>query len=310
MLPLLHALTIPVNAPQLGAVDQLCTANLGCGQSDVLAQLLLLVVTGLVTVVLVATFVHLRHSLAAVAEEQSRTATERQAFSRFAREVAKLEAMGPTVQLGASPGGATAVSAAVTPHHSGLERVLTAYEATVLAMSHYEEEYDEPLLENMRRELGDEVAIAVEENEQLTPALQAALVARSREAAADRERLMVRLDHEREALGAANDELARVAKAVDDFEAEPLDGKGFVRLTDDWQWLGELESRLSRLLRHRQSALQAGGLDDLDADRPSLNAYLYGSLDTTFPVLAEASALADRLRAVRRRVLLELTDRA
>ncbi len=309
MPPVSPSLSVPVHANQLKAVDDVCATALGCTHADVIGQLLLLVVTGLLAVVVIAAVVRIRDARAAVTEERSRTATEQQAFARFAREVSRLDAMGPAIQLGPGPGATSTVSASIAPRHRGLEHVRDAYEATVLAMDHYKEEYDEPLAEHMRRELGDEVAMAVEQSQQLTPPLKRALVARAWEAAHDRERLITQLNHELEALETADEELTAVADTVDEAASRSLVGWTFTELTDEWHRLGELESRLSRLLSRRQKALQAG-TNGRDPDRPSLNEYLYGPLETTYPILADATNLADCVKDVRRRVLLALTDRA
>lgn len=310
MPPVAQPLSIPVNANQLDAVDEVCRSAVGCGQSALAEELLLLVVTGALAIVLIAAAVRVREALPIVREERSRTATEQEAFSRFARAVARLDATGPAVQLGPTQGATTAVSAAMAPRNRGLDAVRSAYEDTVLAMDHYEEEYDEPLAEHMRQELGEEVATAVDQNQQLTPPLQQALVARAREAAVDRERLMSRLDRELESLEAAEDELSAVAEAVETTESRPLAQRSFPELMDEWHRLGELESRLRRLLSRRQETRESPRVDADGVGPPSLNAYLYAPLGTRFPVLADATSLADHVKEVRRRVLLALTRRA
>lgn len=308
-MPSFQPLSVAVHANQLDAVDQLCASTLRCAGVRAPETLLLLAVTGLLTLVVIVAAAHVREARATVTEERSRTATERRAFTRFSREVAGLEATGPAARIGHNPGAVATVSASIAPSKRGLEPVRTAYEETVLAMDHYVEEYDEPLAEHMGRELGEELATAVEQSQQLTPPLQRALVERSRGAARDRERLMSRLDHECDALEAADDELTAVADTVDEAAARSLAGWSFSRLADEWNRLGELESRLSRLLSGRQETLQDGHVIGPSDDQPSLNAYLYDGLETTYPVLADASALADRVKDVRRRVLVELTRR-
>lgn len=309
MPPVAQPLSVPVNANQLDAVDEVCRSALGCGHGALTEQFLLLLVTGVLAVVLLAAAVRIREALPLVREERSRTAAEQEAFSRFARAVARLEAPGPAVQPGPNHGATTAVAATIPAPNRGLDAVTSAYEDTVLAMDHYEEEYDEPLAEHMRQELGDEVATAVEQNQQLTPPLQQALVARAREAAIDRERLMTRLDRELDELEGAEEELTAVADAVDKATDRSLTGRSFRQLTDEWHRLGELESRMRRLVARRQEA-RTRSAGSIATGQPSLNAYLYEPLETRFPVLADAAALADRVKTVRRRVLHALTRRA
>lgn len=303
-------LSVPVHSNQLDAVDEVCSAALRCSQGDVIGQLLLLVVTGLVAVVVIAAVVHIREARATVSEERSRTATERQAFTRFAREVARLEASGPAVQLGPASGATATMAAPSSPLDPALERVRSSYEETVLAMDHYEEEYDEPLVEHMGRELGEEIATAVVQNQQLTPSLQQALVDRARDAARDRERLISRLDHELEALDDADRELASLAQTVDEAGTRSLTDWSFPQLADEWHRLGEVESRLKRMVARRQESLETNAVHHRTSAPPSLNAYLYDRLDSSYPVLSDAADVAAQLKAVRRRVLLALTARA
>lgn len=310
MLSVGQPLSVPVHSNQLGAVDEVCNAALGCGQSDVIGQLLPLVVTGLAVMVVLAAAYHVREARAAVAEERSRTATERQAFQRFAREVDRIDPSPAAVQLSTAPAVTTAVAASSPRPDRGLEQVRQAYQETLLAMDHYDEEYDEPLAQHMRLELGEEVATAVEQSQQLTPPLKQALVSRANEAARERERLINRLAGEQEGLETADEELSAVAELVDEAASRSIEDWSFRELTDEWHRLGELESRLSRLLSHRQESLGAGPVDARRVDSLSLNTYLYDRLDTTFPVLSDATALAERVKVTRRNVLIALTKRA
>lgn len=304
-------LSISVHANRLDAVEEVCGPALGCAPTDVVGQLLLLVVTGLLAVFVLAAIQRVSEARTAVSEERSRTATERQAFARFARQVARLESSRSAQQLASADG---VVAAATVSSHSPpdrrLEAVRDAYQETVMGMPHYEEEYAEPLARHMREEFGEEVATAVTSGGQLTPELKQVLVERSREAAAERERLMHRLDREAEALDAADEQFTAIAADLDEAEGSSLTDFGFERLVDEWNRLGELESRLSRLLGRRQETLDANELSPLGDGRQSLHDYLYGDLDTRFPILADGAVLADRVKGARSRVLAALTARA
>jgi hypothetical protein len=146
MPPAAQPLSIPVHANQLDAVDEVCRSAIGCARGDLGEQLLLLVVTGLLAIVLVAAAVHIREALPLAREERSRTATEQEAFTRFARAVSRLDAPAPAVQLGVGRGATSVVSVSAAPRSRGLDAVRSAYEDTVLAMDQYEEEYGEETL--------------------------------------------------------------------------------------------------------------------------------------------------------------------
>jgi type II secretory pathway pseudopilin PulG len=216
-----HPLSIAVHANQLDAVEEMCTAALGCAQTDLLGQLLLLVVFGLVTVFVLAAAQQVREARSELSQERSRTATEREAFAQFARRVTGVEPSTSTYQLASTDGAVSATAVAMPPPSDGrLEAVREAYRQTVMSMRHYDEEYGEPMARHLREEFGEEVATAVADGDQLTPELKAVLVERAREAARDRERLIHRLDHEADALEAADDELhaigARQAQVAED----------------------------------------------------------------------------------------------
>lgn len=304
-------LTVSVHADQIEAVDEVCGATLGCTQSDLLGQLLLLAVTGVAAIVVLAAVYRVSEARSAVAEERSRTSAEQHAFARFAREVARQTPSQAPFQLAPADGDVAAVSVGGGPStDEGLERVRAAYAETVLSMGHYDEEYGEPLAYHMGQEFGEAVATAVAEGDRLTPELKSVLLERARQAARDRERLMTRLDKEVESIEAAEEELAAAETALEDAADRPLDDLPFPRLADEWNRLGELESRLSRLLTRRQESLHERPVAGPRDRHHSLNDYLYGSLETSFPVLADGTVLLERVKRTRSRVLDALTSRA
>lgn len=304
-------LSISVHANQLDAVEEVCGPALGCAPTDALGQLLILAVTGLVAVFVLAAIQRVSAARAEVAEERSRTATEQDAFARFARQVARLEPSRSAPQTARADGmGAAAAVSSLSPPDRGLEAVRETYRGTVMAMPHYEEEYGESMTRHMREEFGSEVATAVSDGPRLTPQLKQALIDRAREAAVERDRLMRRLDREAESLEAADDQFTAIAADLEATETSSLEELGFERLGDEWNRLGELESRLSRLLGRRQETLESNGLSTQVSGQQSLYEYLYADLDTTFPILADGAVLADRVKGARSRVLAALTSRA
>lgn len=304
-------LSISVHANRLDAVEEVCGPALGCATSDVLGQLLLLVVTGLLAVFVLAAIQRVSEARTVVSEERSRTATERQAFARFARQVARLDPSRSAQQLAPADGVVAAASVSShSPPDRGLEAVREAYEETVMDMPHYEDEYAEPMARHIREEFGEEVATAVTDGGQLTPQLKQVLVDRAREAAAERERLMQRLDREAEALEAAEEQFGSITAELDEAEGASLQDREFERLVDEWNRLGELESRLSRLLGRRQETIETNELSSRGDGQQSLYDYLYRDLDARFPILADGAVLADRVKGARSRVLAALTARA
>jgi type II secretory pathway pseudopilin PulG len=310
MVAALLPVSIAVHSKQLDAVDEVCGAAIGCPEADVLSQVLLLTVFGLLTVFLLATLQRVSEARAEVAEEQSRTATERDAFAAFAQAVAKLDPSPTGYQLAGGDGAAATVAmTGHTPSDDRLEAVRKAYRDTVMAMAHYDEEYAETLASHLREEFGEEVSTAVTNGDRLTPELRQVLVRRAREAANERGRLIDRLDREAEALEAATTELEVVVAAVEDAEDRRLADLDFRALADEWNRLGEFESRLTRLLERRQEALHSQWQSGSHQGLRTLQHYLYVDLDTAVPLLADGAVLANRLDATRSRLLATLTSR-
>lgn len=63
-------------------------------------------------------------------------------------------------------------------------------------MPHYVEEYDEPLSEHLAAEFGEELAISLAENTQLTSPVKKGVITVNQKAIQQRERLLLRLNGE------------------------------------------------------------------------------------------------------------------
>ncbi|MUW13849.1 hypothetical protein GJ633_03590 [Halorubrum sp. CBA1125] len=292
-----------------------CT-SLSCTLGDLLTE------PGVATAAVVAgiaaliAFAYVRDARTACERERRRVLDERDAFERFADRVAAFDP---------APTDATATEGPVASVHqvksgSGtdvtLQRVLRAYRDTVMSLSHYGEEYDETVAESLSAELGTDTATSLATNRTLSAAAQTALVDRSRHAAAARESLADGIDAELDALSDAESRLSRIDRQRRRLLAhlEGIDGRHRTDASIDvWNRLDELEDECDAAAADRQQTLRnppltadspATGEDDTDFYR-----YLYGSLDgPQYPVLAQITDLADRLRDDRDRVAQGIVD--
>lgn len=246
---------------------------------------------------------HIRRARNVLAAERKRTAAERNAFEAFERRIASLS---PQRLDGSSPTGFARSLSGASSTTSALDRVRAAYRETVVALGHYDEEYGEPVLENLGAEFGEEIGAAVAGTGVFTAELKAALCSGARDAASRRATFLGVLDEERDAL----DDAARELRAVGDSAADlDLDGTSFASLRDARAALCELSGRCEALVTERQETLRApraGGRWRTD-ETLSLNDYLYDTLDVTYPVLADASDAAATLREQRRHIERALT---
>lgn len=304
-----------VHAQKAQLVEEACRTTLACTSTDPAFHLLIALVTGLLTLAVVASVLHLRDALTLVDEERSHTAAERDALENFAREVAALDPTAEPAAQSVSASGAPVMTQARTipaepPPNGDLDTVASAYRNTLMAVPHYADEYDESLAENMAAEFGQELAAAVVDGSQLTPGLQTALINQSQEAKERRDRLIHALDRETDELEDAHDSLSSMNGATEELTSWLDSHRSFDELSQAWESLHRLEQDCSRLLTHRQERLQTGILSGHSRkNAPSLQEYLYGSLPVSYPVLAEGTALADRIQTAQRHVLDQLTRR-
>lgn len=305
------SISIHANDMQAQAVEDVCRATLGCGHADMLFHLLLFLATGLLTLFVVATIIHLHEARAAVSEERSRTAAEHDAFAAFTRRIAALDADVSSTQPTTSSGPVATMTAESRPPDHGLQQVVEAYRETIMAVPHYDEDYDESLAANMAAEFGEEVATAVVGGSRLTPQLKQALIQGSRDAQDRRRELLTGLDRETDDLDGAHETFTDVDAALGSMDDRPLSDRSFDDLVGVWRRLGELEDRCARRLNRRQERIHEWSMGGpRTADAPTLHEYLYQPLSVTYPVLAEGTALVERIRTARGRALGALTRRA
>ena len=252
-----------------------------------------------------ATLSRIPKAVAIVREERRRTAAEQDAFEQFAKRVASLEpsrsgAPASDGRAGATTDGPVAVSVAESStgvQDASMEAVRDAYRETVMAVPHYEEEYDEPLVEYMAKEFGTDLAKAVTSADALTPQLRAALIESSAQAREERANFLRRLDGEYEDVADARATLQDVNDAIETVE-DGIERRSMPALQNAWTRLEELEAECKNALHDRQSQLHEARF----ADSNVLQKYLYDPEPWTYPVLGDDLDCLDRIADARRRV--------
>lgn len=291
---------------QLGA-EGWCEV-VACGDPELVLHVLGSLWLGVVTAFALAALVYVREARPACETERRRARTERDAFQRFSRRVADVEATA-TGPADVHHGAATLVRTDAAD--DGLRRVRDAYGETVMAVPHYDEEYDESMVANMSAEFGEEVATAVAGGAAFTPQLKHAVVAASDESRRQRAGFVRALARERDALSAAGDRLGGVDAALDGSNATPLSRRSFDDLAALDDRLRDLEASVAGVVRDRQAAVRGGYQGRYRRhEGHEFLAYLYRDLPVTYPVLADAASLLDDLATARRRVVRALTARA
>jgi hypothetical protein len=157
-----------------------------------------------------------------------------------------------------------------------------------MAVDHYDAVYGEPLAVNVAAEFGADVATALCQDVQFTPALKRALSDAATSARADRERFGEVLQRERRSLADAESTLDDIVTAIRRYPGDH---------PDDAPSLAELERRCERVATERQRAVQRQRRFSRDGD--ALYEYLYGDQSWTHPVLSAVATLSEDLSAMR-----------
>lgn len=309
-------MTTFASAPDPAHAAEWCTP-VGCVPADLFDPLLVLW-TGLLTLALLVALTYLPRATDVCEQERTRTRDEKTAFERFARTVASLDATSnamratrASAQTGGVGPGSTMVQATPPPDDGApLDRVRRAYRESVMAVPHYDEEYDEPLPTNMAVEFGEELAHAVADDGHLTPHLKTALVERSHQSADERASFVTALDREHDALAAATDQLTTIETAIDGLDEWSLHRRSYDDLLATYHHLDGRHDDCQTLLDDRQTTVQNGypvgvrvrnGVD--------FHTYLYQPLQVRHPILAETAAVRTDLQAAQDRVATELGRR-
>ncbi|MEF8806897.1 DUF7260 family protein [Natronomonas sp.] len=234
--------------------------------------------------------------------EHRRATDEIDALRRFERRVRALDTETPQRKTA----GPTLAAASFDDGPSGsdaLGRVREAYESTVMAVSHYGEEYDDTYAESLAGEFDAHVAIALTEGSAFDERCKTTLLAAVTESVTARRSLLAAVDEESESLSAATDELRSVAERLDALSERSLVGESFGDLDAYRAQLDQLETNCESVLQRRQrSVFDQRRAAWLPNDAPDVAKYLYQNLEDDYPVMAVIADLLERIDARRRQI--------
>ncbi len=223
--------------------------------------------------------------------ERQRVAAELEAFESFQ---SYLQSSTPAASP-ATP--ADPQRTLVQQSNDSLAAVRETFAETVMAVDHYEEDYDETLIEHARAELGPDAGGALAEADAFTPGLRSVLVDRTNAAIRQREQFLAEMDAEAESLRESErrltDPVAESATLV-----EPLDDE-YPALEARWQRFGTVEGHVEQVVTDRSR--------HATDENTSVPSYLYESFPVPDPVVADASAALGVIRDRRARVTDALT---
>ena len=216
-----------------------------------------------------------------VQTEHERILAERDAFKQFRDRVAGLD---PSSTV-SNPHPSQELPPSIDQHSSsstaeGLDDIQQAYRDTVMNTPHYDEEYGEPLIQDMTIEFGEDLTAAIMTNSQLTRSLQQAVVQAATAASARRTAFSTRLDEEEAALEDAYQTLTTIGEQYEQSTDQPLQQQSVDDLWETHQQLTNCISTCEQLVEERQTQRTEGHTAEPHTDEVvDLQEYLYRPLE-------------------------------
>jgi hypothetical protein len=195
--------------------------------------------------------------------------------------------------------------------HNRLQQVRNAYEDTVMAVPHYEEDYGDTVDESLTEEFGEEIAVAVSAGYQFSPPLKHHLLQAATAARQRRTNFLSILNKEEDALDSARILLTAPEDRLRGQLEQSLADLSIDELLTVYNRICDYEQDCETVLKDRQRHRTDGhaAFTIPRSSRTDLQTYLYQSLPATYPVLADGSTLLETLQSTRHQVAVELAWR-
>lgn len=269
---------------------------------------MVLLITGLavVAVGVLGILTYLYSAREDVAQEIEEVAAERDAFLAF------------TDRIEGIPVDRTA-SAVATPHSiqtldSGgppVDDIASAFEETVMSLPHYADTYGEDPISQMAIELDADLVASLNRPGTLSETAKEGLRQQAADAASKREDLLAILEEEHDELEAAEADVDSILAVLRRMNDRHLSETPYSALGEHHEELGTLRERVNGLVEDRQRTIHKH-IRTLTWNREdvTLQEYLYGEGDTTYPVLTTATRLDRLIGRARARVRRALWTRS
>jgi len=249
-----------------------------------------------------------------VRSEQEAIDEMRDAYETFIRRVRELqpEQMPSSVAGLTTAGGATHLSADASSA-DGCRTVRTAFAETIRPHSVADIDETESLLETIREEFTDTIAVALAATTEasFTPELKQMLLAEAKSRRAEATALQKALEREETHLDDAAEGVDEIIAWIVDANETPLTDLGFDALQQRHETLTDHRDRCESVARDRQKFLQRTTNNGVDAGvrHRSLIPYLYQDFPVDHPVLATVATLDETCQECQQTVRNHLVRR-
>lgn len=225
--------------------------------------------------------------------ERRRTTAELAAFDTFIDRVQDI----PTTRAASLSSPSALIERAPK---GGLASVRDAYRSTVMAVPHYEEEYDNDFAEDVIEEFGSTIATILEQDRPFDARTKQTLLALAVDSQSRRMTHIDLIDAERESIEAATERLRPIAEELDTIADTELQEESFGSLDAYRARMDTLVEKCDTAAEHRQNDLfKHQSIAALPDEIAAVPLYLYQRHDSTFPILAYVAALGDQIVAIR-----------
>lgn len=249
----------------------------------------------------------LRDAREALRVERRRIVDEREAFETFRSRVRSIAAETSAAAKASTRRPQTTAPSPLRRDTGatgrGLVAVRNAYQETVMAVPHYDEEYNDTYERSLAAEFGPELAAALTRESTLRERCRSSVLAKTDDAIASREELLSVVESESESVSRAAADLVPVADELETFARTEFGDGRFGTLDAYRARLDVLADRCERVgtrrQRDRADGERSASLDDTVSD---VQTYLYQGLPVTYPVLVAVAGVARRIESVRRDV--------
>jgi hypothetical protein len=234
--------------------------------------------------------------------ECQRLVDEKDAFTAFQREIEQIK----PAPAGSIP-ETVSTRRATASGRPEFVRVQNAYESTVMAVSHYTEDYGDTYRDSLSEEFGPEIAALLTEGTMFDSRCKHILLSAIADALQRRKLLLEVTRQEEESVATAREQLAPIRDEIAEIESEPFGDCTFGSLEALYSRLGVLEQHCADCLETRQCALNKQR-DEFawQIDAPDFPIYLYRTLDVDYPVLASIADISDRIESCRNEIEAEM----
>jgi hypothetical protein len=228
------------------------------------------------------------------------------AYKALIRRVRELQPETPSSMAGSTTaGGATHLSADAS-NTDGCRTVRTAFAETIRPHSVADIDETESLLETIREEFTDAIAVALAPTTEasLTPKLKQMVLAEAQSRRSETAALQRALEREEGHLTDAAETVDDIVAWIVETNQTPLTGLGFDALQQRHEALAGHRDRCEDVARDRQAFLQKTTNSGLDAGvrHRSLMPYLYQDFPVDHPVLTTVTGLDETCRECQRAV--------